>query len=283
MRMIDQVAFWNGPGGERWVREQAGLDAMLRPFGEAAIDAADVAPGEVVVDVGCGCGDTSMALAARVGPHGRVVGLDVSALMLARAKGLGETVANVSFVEGDASREPIARDAFDLVFSRFGVMFFVDPTRAFAHLRRALRPSGRLAFACWRPVAENPWAGVPFEAAASVLGRPDPDPPGSPGPFSFGDEARVRGILDGAGFGGVGVRPFEATVVFGASGSLDEAVDEIARLGPVARLFVDRDDVAVQQARAAIKTVLPAYVSAKGGVRFRAAASIVTARVDSGD
>jgi SAM-dependent methyltransferase len=276
--MIDQSAFWNGLAGERWVREQAGLDEMLRPFGAAALDAARVSPDEAVVDLGCGCGDTSLALATRVGPSGRVVGLDVSAPMLTRAKERGARSPNLSFIEGDASSEPLARSAFDLLFSRFGVMFFADAPRAFAHLRGALRPHGRMVFVCWQSLMKNPWAAVPFEAVADILGRPDPQPEDAPGPFSSGDTVRVRNILEGAGFRDVNLRSFEATIAFGASGSTDDAVDEIARLGPVARLLVDRDEVSVARALAAIKAVIPAYRGAQGAVQFPAAAWIVAAR-----
>jgi SAM-dependent methyltransferase len=275
--MIDQSAYWNGDAGERWVREQAGLDEMLRPFGAAALEAARVTPDEAVLDLGCGCGDTSLALATLVGPHGRVVGLDVSARMLKRAKERGAGFPNLSFKEGDASSEPFAPGAFDLLFSRFGVMFFADATCAFAHLRGALRQNGRVVFACWRSLAENPWAVVPADAVADVLGRSDPQPDDAPGPFSFGDGARVRQILEGAGFGHVNLRSFETTIAFGASGSVDDAVNEIARLGPVARLLVDRDEVSVARALAAIKAVIPAYRSAQGAVRLSAAAWIVTA------
>ncbi len=275
--MTDQISFWNGPAGERWVREQPGLDEMLRPFGDATLDAARVMPDEAVVDLGCGCGDTSLALATRVGPRGRVVGLDVSAPMLTRAKERGAGRPNLSFVEGDAESAPLAPGAFDVVFSRFGVMFFVDPTGAFAHLRGALRAHGRMAFVCWQPLTDNPWAAVPFEAVANVLGRPEPQPADAPGPFSFGNAARVRRILEDAGFRDVSLRAFEATNVFGASGSIDDAVGEIARLGPVARLLVDQDEPSVTRALEAIKTAIAPYKGPQGAVQFKAAAWIVTA------
>jgi SAM-dependent methyltransferase len=275
--MIDQVAYWNGQAGERWVHEQAALDAMLRGFSQAALAAAAVAPDEHVLDVGCGCGDTSLTLGALVGEGGRVVGLDVSTQMLARARERGAGMSNVSFLEADAGSAPLEHAAFDILFSRFGVMFFPDPMRTFAHLRGALRPKGRVAFVCWRALADNPWAAVPFEASARVLGPPPPGPPDAPGPFSFGDDARVRAILEGAGFRDVTLRAFEGQMAFGESGSLHDAAQEIVRLGPVARLLVDRDDAAVALALAAIEGVLPAYAQGGRGVRFPAATWIVTA------
>lgn len=275
--MVDQVAYWNGPAAERWVQEQARLDQMLRSFGKAALDSADVALGQTVLDVGCGCGDTLLSLAALVGAQGRVVGIDTSAPMLARAKELCAKHSNVSLLEGDASSMAAGLGPFDVLFSRFGVMFFEDPIRAFQRLRGALRGQGRVSFVCWRRLADNPWASVPLDAVADVLGRPEPQPPDAPGPFSFGDPARVRGILERAGFRDVALRGFDATVAFGASASLHEAAQEIARLGPVARLLVDRDEAAVSQALRAIEAVIPPYASARG-VHFPGAAWVVTAR-----
>jgi SAM-dependent methyltransferase len=276
--MTDQIEYWNGAAGQRWVAEQDALDAMLRPFGDAALDAARPARDEAVLDVGCGCGDTSLALAGLVGHGGRVVGLDASAPMLARARERLSGPSNVTFVEGDASAEPVERGTFDLLFSRFGVMFFPDPAVAFGRLRTRLRPGGRLAFVCWKAVADNPWAAVPFDAAASVLGRPEPQGPDAPGPFSFGNPARVHAILGAAGFGDVALRPFEDRIAFGSSDALDHVAREMARIGPVARLLVDRSEADVERAIAAIKAVLPAHVDPRGGVTLAAAVWIVTAR-----
>jgi SAM-dependent methyltransferase len=273
-----QIAYWNGPGAERWLREQTRLDAMLRPFGEAVLEAARLVECEAALDVGCGCGTMAQALAGAVGTRGRVVGVDVSAPMLARARQVCAPLANVSFVEGDASAVPLENDAFDVMCSRFGVMFFVDPARAFRHLRGLLRSGGRLAFVCWRRLSENPWAAEPFEAVADVLGRPEPQPPDAPGPFSFGNDARVRAILESAGFADVRVRAFDAPVSFGQAGSLDQAALEIAQLGPVARLLTDRDEAAVSQALDAIRRVIPRYATADRGVVFPGAAWIATAR-----
>jgi SAM-dependent methyltransferase len=273
--MVEQVAYWNGPAGERWAKEQTDLDAMLRPFGEAVLGAARVTSDERVLDVGCGCGDTSLTLASLVGPGGHVLGVDVSRPMLERAKARGGGIAQLAFRLADAATEPVGPGAFDLLVSRFGVMFFPDPLRAFTHLRTALRAGGRMAFVCWRPLADNPWATVPFEAAARVLGRPEPEPPDAPGPFAFGDPGRVQGILSGAGFRAVTSRPFQGAMSVEAS-SLDEAAAAVARLGPVARLLVDRDAADVARAVAAIREVLPPHVSPGGRVSLAAGAWVWT-------
>jgi len=275
--MNDQHGYWNGPAGQRWAREQLSLDATLRPFGEAALAVAAVKPGEAVLDVGCGCGATSLALADLAAPGGRVVGLDLSAPMLARARELCAAAVNASFVEADASTVELPQTSFDLLFSRFGVMFFSDPEAAFTHLSRALRRAGRLVFVCWRGIPDNPWAFMPVHAVAGVVGPRPAAPPDAPGPFAFADAARVRRILEGAGLRDVSVQPFEGEMAFGERGSLEEAAQEIARLGPVARLLVDRDEATVRAAVSAIRSALPAHARDDGRVSFPARAWIVSA------
>jgi len=276
--MNDQAAFWNGHVAERWVREEVALDLMMRPFTAAILEAAAAARGEAVIDIGCGCGGSTLALADAVSPEGRVVGLDLSAPMLARARERSAGRPHVTLVEGDAAEAELAPGAFDLLFSRFGVMFFPDPTRAFAHLRRALRPTGRLAFVCWHPYADNPWAKVPFEAVADLLGHPDPTPPDAPGPFAFGDAGRVRGILEDAGFRDIALRTVKASMELGGSGSLADAARQIARVGPVGRLLVDRGEAEVMAAIEAIVKVLPPYARAAGGAAMPAVTWVVTGR-----
>jgi SAM-dependent methyltransferase len=278
MSMGDPIEYWNGPAGERWVQEQAVLDRMVGPFGDAALQAAKVTAGESAIDVGCGCGETLLRLASRVGPSGRVLGVDPSAPMLRRARELCRERSNVSFLEGDAAKVIPEQASFDLAFSRFGVMFFADPVGAFRRIRGALRPAGRLSFVCWRPLDLNPWATLPFDAAARAVGRPEPAPADAPGPFSFGDPARVRGILEAAGFRQVAAESFETEVGFGPAATLDEAAAAIAKLGPVSRLLANRDEATRAKAIAAIREVIPPYIRAAGEPWFPGAAWVVTAR-----
>lgn len=278
MSMNDPIEYWNGPAAERWVRDQVDFDRMVGPFGEAALKAAKVIAGESALDVGCGCGETVLDLSSLVGPGGRVVGVDASVPMLARAKERCRDRANVSLLVGDASKVIPEDPSFDLAFSRFGVMFFADPAGAFRRIRGALRSAGRLSFVCWRAPDQNPWATLPFEAAARVVGRPEPTPPDAPGPFSFADPARVRGILEAAGFRDMAVESVEREVGFGPASSLDEAAAAIARLGPVSRLLADRDEATRAKALAAIREAIPPYVGANGEPRFAGAAWVVTAR-----
>ncbi|MET0173376.1 MAG: class I SAM-dependent methyltransferase, partial [Agrobacterium vaccinii] len=157
----DWGADWNDQSGERWVYHQALLDSMLAVFGQAAMEAAAPAMGECVLDVGCGAGESSLALASLVGNQGQVLGVDISEAMIESALTRAPKEMSVVFQVADASKAELPDGKFDILFSRFGVMFFNDPTEAFAHMRRALKPGGRVAFVCWRGVAENDWMRLP--------------------------------------------------------------------------------------------------------------------------
>src|SRR5438309_1620679 len=196
----EQIRYWNEAAGPKWVSFQKVIDAQIAPLGERAMDRASIAPGERVIDVGCGCGDTTITLARRVGPAGLVLGIDISAPMLERAAETARAagLANVRFENADAQTHRLSPGAFDVVYSRFGVMFFADPVAAFTNLRAALRPGGRLAFVCWRSLAENPLFTAPMAAAAKHLPPLPPPHPNAPDPFAFADRARVAQILETA-------------------------------------------------------------------------------------
>jgi len=248
-----EIELWNGVVGDRWVLYQETLDARLLGFGEDALAGAELAPGMRVLDVGCGCGDTTLSAASRVGPDGLVTGVDVSRPMLARAKQRSASVANVTFVEADASTYtpdvPV-----DAVLSRFGVMFFENPGAAFANLRTATKPGGRLSFVCWRALDVNPWAAVPLSAVLRVLPPPPPAPPNASGPFAFADERRVRGILEGAGYRDVVIEPRTHPFVLGSS--VEDAVEMASRMGPAARALRDADDEARPRALEMLRQTL---------------------------
>jgi SAM-dependent methyltransferase len=248
---------------------------MLEPLGREALARAAVAEGERVVDVGCGCGATTLDLARAVGSRGAVIGVDVSAPMLARARERARGLDQARFELGDAATLTLDAPA-DALFSRFGVMFFADPPRAFENLANMLRPGGRITFVCWRAVADNPWARLPFEAALQVLDAPAPPLDASgPGPFAFADAAHVRAILASAHFDAVRIDPFDAELAFGDT--LDEAVAFALATGPAARLLGDAGEPVVARAREAIERVLTPFASG-APVRLPAATWIVSAR-----
>jgi SAM-dependent methyltransferase len=234
-----EITYWNTAGGRRWVERQQSQDIVLGPILQTALERAQLRQGEHVVDIGCGTGASSIALAERAGPSGHVLGIDVSAPMLARATERVPPGASVKFVRADATTYRFEPAAFALLFSRFGVMFFAEPARAFANLRTALKPSGRLAFACWRKFDENPWLQVPLRAALEhipPLPRPGPE---DPGPFSFASEQRVRRILAEAGFQSVILEPRDFDLAIACGGGIEEALEAALAFGPTSRALQD--------------------------------------------
>jgi SAM-dependent methyltransferase len=232
----EQIAEWNGALGERWVAMQQEIDRFVVPFGDAALKAAAPQPGERAIDIGCGCGDTAIEIARIVGAAGAVLGIDVSRPMLAvaRSRGALANCAHLTFRDGDASEAALPANT-DLLFSRFGVMFFSQPSPAFSHLRKSLRAGGRCVFACWRTPRDNPWAMTPLSAARTAMGiTPAPADPDAPGPFAFADEGRLRTILSDAGFGDVDVQRFDAAISIGATPR--SAAESVVQVGPVSRL-----------------------------------------------
>ena len=235
----DQIAEWNGVLGQRWVAMQQEIDRVVVPFGDAALKVAAPQPGERVIDIGCGCGATAIEIAGIVGEAGTVLGIDVSMPMLevARSRGALANYPHLAFRGGDASEAELPANT-DLLFSRFGVMFFGDPSQAFRHLRKSLRAGGRCVFVCWRTPRDNPWAMTPLSAARSAMGiTPAPTDPDAPGPFAFADEERLRTILSRAGFGAIEVQRFDSVVTLGATPRA--AAEAAVQIGPVSRLVRD--------------------------------------------
>ena len=231
----EQIAEWNGALGQRWVAMQREIDRIVVPFGDAALKIAAPQPGERVIDIGCGCGDTSLDIARIVGKAGAVLGIDVSTPMLevARSRAALADCPHLVFREGDASEAELPANT-DLLFSRFGVMFFSQPTQALSHLRGSLRAGGRCVFVCWRAPRDNAWAMVPLSAARAAMGvTPAPADPNAPGPFAFADEQRLRAILSDAGFGAVDVQRFDAALSLGATPR--SAAEAAVQIGAVSR------------------------------------------------
>ncbi|MBI1686504.1 class I SAM-dependent methyltransferase [Caulobacter hibisci] len=280
-RNLHQIADWNGRTGERWVANQARLDRMLLDYGRAAIAAAAPRLGEQVLDIGCGAGAGSLALASLVGAKGGVLGVDVSEPLVGRARELAEDRPNARFQVADASRALLPVAHFDLLFSRFGVMFFDDPAGAFAHMRKALKPDGRLTFVCWRGTGENDWVRLPLKAIAPIVGPPAPPPPEAPGPFSFGDRARVERILAEAGFVDVVLKPVDHQIVFGEgktrAAAIDDAVDLAFQVGPLTRALADQAKAVVEEAKIAVRAAFAAKAGERSVV-IDGAGWVVTAR-----
>ena len=279
-----QIEYWNETSGSRWVEMNEVIDAQISPLGEAALSRAAVKPGERVLDVGCGCGQTSLQLAERVGDTGSVLGVDLSAVMLGRARERADEagLGNLEFRNADAQTEDVAGlsggSGFDLVFSRFGVMFFASPEAAFKNLLGALRPGGRLTCLTWQGLGANPWMHVPLAAAAKHLppGGPPPDPT-APGPFAFADSERVAGILSAAGFDDVAHESLEQDLLVGGGRSLDETAAFVIQLGPLGAALREGGEELRARVVPEIRSALEPYQDGSG-VRMPAAAWIVSAR-----
>ena len=275
----EQIQFWNETAGPRWVALHEFLDAQLRPLGMKTMEHARVASGERVLDIGCGCGATTVELGRRVGASGSVTGIDLSAVMLERARQQAQDagLANVGFVNSDAQTHTFAPRSFDLLFSRFGVMFFADPQAAFANLHGALSAGGRLTFICWQTVQDNPWMFVPFMAALQHIPPPPLPPPGAPGPFSLADTERVRGILTGAGFAAVSFGDVRDTLTMGAGMDLEVIVEAMLQMGPTGVALRQADPaLRAKVADAVLESLRPFLTPA--GLKMGSAAWIVTAQ-----
>jgi SAM-dependent methyltransferase len=250
----DQIAYWNGAGGQRWAERQPVQDILLQPVADLLIDRAKIKAGERILDVGCGSGSTTFAFAKAASPGGHVTGVDISVPMLSRAKENTPAGAPVEFILADATIHSFTPDSFDLLASRFGVMFFADPVLSFTNMHRAMRPSGRLTFACWREPRENPFFMVPLQAVYQHVPKMPPVGPEDPGPFAFASEEHVTRLLTAAGF---------------SAGAL--------QIGPAARALADQPPEVVAAAGKSVRDALAPY--AKGEtVPLEGSIWIVTAK-----
>jgi SAM-dependent methyltransferase len=256
-----------------WAEVRALLELQLEPLGRRALAALAPRAGERVLDIGCGGGETALALARAVAPAGTVVGIDVSAAVLdyARRDGMGDE--HVSFVQADAQTYPFEPATFDAAFSRFGVMFFTDPIAAFANIRRSLKPHGRLAFVCWRALEENPLDSLPLRAALLHLPPQPATDRSAPGPFAFADAARVRDILKAAGFSGIAIAAHDELV---GSGDLEAMLAVCTRVGALGKILRENPDLRAA-ALPAVRTALAAH-NGPQGVQLNAATWVVTAQ-----
>ncbi len=246
----DQKEYWNDKAGEQWVAEQAMLDSMLSGVTSLLMAKVGAEPGDRVLDIGCGTGETSI-LAAESGAA--VTGVDISEPMLAHArKRMGD---RGQFMLADAT-EYRGEEKFDLIMSRFGVMFFDDPVAAFANIRANLVPGGRIVFACWRAPQENQWVFVPMMAVRPFMPEQPEQDPHAPGPFALADRDRLADIMSEAGFREIHIEPHDLEIELAASGGVDKAMEFVTKIGPAATVLAELDDAAKAEARAALQHAL---------------------------
>lgn len=269
----DQIKFWNEKAGQNWTLLQARMDANMAAMGEAIVAFAQAGPGMAVLDVGCGTGATSLALA---GAGATVTGLDISKPMLelARERAAGAGLP-ITFIEADASAYPFAPD-FDVIVSRFGVMFFDAPAQAFANLRKALKPGGRIAFICWRTPAENPWAVAPLMAAKPFLPEQPPPDPLAPGPFAFCDPGRIEDILGRSGFSAIRIEKYDGVMTLGTD--LAATAAQTLQIGPLSRAVGEVDEATRARIVEAVRGALAEFIRPDGEIAPAAACWLVAAK-----
>ncbi|WCO68004.1 methyltransferase domain-containing protein [Iamia majanohamensis] len=272
----EQIAYWSGNEGEQWSVEGERYDRMLRAFGEDVLDALDPGAAERILDVGCGNGALTLAAAEQVRPQGTVMGIDIATPMLTRARGRANQggVDNVSFTEADAQVHPFPPASFDGVMSRFGVMFFDDPVAAFTNLRGALRPGGRMVFACWQDLLVNDWLMIPAAAALEHIPMPDLTEAAGSGPFSMTDPDHVRDLLTRSGFVNIDIKAVVEPMWLGADTA--DTIAFLRRTDMAQSLMAEAEAEAVDHAWQAVSDVVAAHAG-DGSVTFNGAAWIVTA------
>lgn len=270
-----QAELWNTRAGNTWVELQELIDRLFAPVEAEVVEAGFPGEGGSVLDIGCGAGATTLAMARRLGPAGSCLGVDISAPLVeaAQRRAAEAGLDKVEFVAADAQAYAFEAARFDAAISRFGVMFFDDPVAAFANIRRALRPGGRLAFVAWRSPAENPFMTAAGRAAAPFLPELPAYEPDAPGQFGFAREQRVRQILGDAGWSGVEVRSWDIEVSLDAQ----ELAIYAARMGPVGIALQAMDEEARGPIREAVLRGFDPYVT-DGAARFSLACWLVTAR-----
>ncbi|HSZ38775.1 MAG TPA: class I SAM-dependent methyltransferase [Trebonia sp.] len=270
-----QAEAWNGDQGRHWADNAERQDRLFAEFASLMLGAAGIGDGDAVLDIGCGAGGTTLAAARQAG-SGRVLGIDLSAVMLAEAARRAERTgtANARFEQADAQVRSFAGE-FDVAVSRFGVMFFDDPAAAWANIARALRPGGRLAFCCWQDAEANEFFSVPRTVVAPLVPPLAPAEPEAPGPMSLASPDRVRSLLGGAGFTGIDVSPVTTTLRMGENPR--DAAEYLTGMGPVRGMLADASPATRTAATAALRDVFASRATADG-VRLGAAIWVVTAR-----
>jgi SAM-dependent methyltransferase len=269
----EQAALWNGLAGRAWVEAQALLDDIFRPIEDLLVEAAAAGSSGQALDVGCGTGSTTLAVARVLGAKGRCVGIDLSDSMIAAARARAEREGTpVRFIRGNAQTHAFEPAGFDRILSRFGVMFFDDPIRAFANLRHAASDGAELRLVVWRSPEDNPFMTTAERAAAPLLPNMPVRQPDAPGQFSFADRGRVHRILEESGWDEIDIQPIDVACTLPEK----ELLGYLTRLGPLGRVLHDADEQTRTHVVGAVRPAFDPYVHGTE-VRFNAACWMIAA------
>lgn len=240
MKNAGEIEFWNANAGRKWTQNQKRLDKLFTNVSARLIEIANPTPGMSVLDIGCGTGAIALDLAAKVATHGAVVAVDVSKpmLSLARQRAAELGCSTINFQVADAQEFDLGANRFDLIASRFGVMFFEDPVAAFANVLKSAKPGARTTFAAWSSMDGNPWFKIPLDAAVNRLGKPSPVPATTPGPMAFSDVDYVAGILSKAGYSTVNALVEQIELLL--DGDETDAAGLGCEVGPVTRIAKEK-------------------------------------------
>jgi SAM-dependent methyltransferase len=273
----EQRALWNGRAASAWVEMQEVLDHILKPLEDLLLEAMPAGSSGQVLDVGCGTGGTTLAIARRLGTKGRSIGIDISAPMIGHARARAEREGTpATFICANAQSHALEPASFDLIVSRIGVMFFDEPVAAFANLRRAAKNDAALRFIAWRSAAENPFMTTAERAAAPLLPNMPAHRPGAPGQCSFADPDRVRRILQESSWSDIQIRPIDVPCTMPES----ELVRYLTRLGPLGLILPDADEPTRTKVIAAVRAAFDPYVHGDE-VRFTAGCWMVDAKASA--
>ena len=230
---IKQRQFWSGAGGDVWVNKQREMDIMLNPLGDRVIERLDLKSDAKIIDIGCGCGATTLEIAKKI-TQGEILGVDISEPMLDKAAETARemSLSNISFEVKDVQVDVMPQNYFDVAFSRFGVMFFEDPFEAFKNIHSSLKEDGLLSFVCWQNASLNPWQSLSIQVIKEFLDLPAPAPK-SPGPFAFVDKTYLEEILIESCFKGLEILDNQEDIIMFSGKSIREACEDYLTINPV--------------------------------------------------
>ena len=273
-----QKQFWSGAGGDVWVNKQSEMDIMLNPLGAKAIDKLDLNQETKILDIGCGCGATTLEIAKKIN-DGTITGVDISEPMLKRASqnAAALELSNINFQVLDVQVDEMPSNDFDIAFSRFGVMFFENPFEAFSNIYKSLKQDGQLSFVCWQNPALNPWQSLSIQVIKQFLDLPAP-PPKSPGPFAFEDKTYVQEILEKSNFKDIKIDDNQEDIIMFSGKSIQEACEDYLTINPVVTEMLKNSEEKLKEEVLAALIDQFSHFHNGDGLLFPSATWIVTAK-----